>query len=133
MKSSSLFPVLTFRPAATFTDEAGSKRRARPAIERPTKEKQQIVITEIPYQVNKARVIERIASLVQEKKIEGIADIRDESDREGMRIVVEIKRGEQPEIILNNLYKHTQLQENFGMIMLAIVNGQPRELPLMEV
>ena len=106
--------------------------RAKAAIERPTKEKEQIVITEIPYQVNKARVIERIAELVQDKKIEGISDIRDESDREGMRIVVEIKRGEQPEIVLNNLYKHTQLQENFGMILLAIVNGQPRELPLME-
>jgi DNA gyrase subunit A len=106
--------------------------RAKAAIEHQTKEKEQIVITEIPYQVNKARVIERIANLVQDKKIEGISDIRDESDREGMRIVIEIKRGEQPEIILNNLYKHTQLQENFGMIMLAIVNGQPRELPLME-
>jgi len=106
--------------------------RAKAAIEHQTKEKEQIVITEIPYQVNKARVIERIASLVQDKKIEGIADIRDESDREGMRIVIEIKRGEQPEIILNNLYKQTQLQENFGMILLAIVNGQPRELPLME-
>jgi DNA gyrase subunit A len=106
--------------------------RAKAAIERQTKEKEQIVITEIPYQVNKARVIERIANLVQDKKIEGISDIRDESDREGMRIVVEIKRGEQPEIVLNNLYKHTQLQENFGMILLAIVNGQPRELPLME-
>src|SRR2546426_2224156 len=106
--------------------------RAKAAIERPTKEKQQIVITEIPYQVNKAKVIERIAQLVQEKKIEGIADIRDESDRDGMRIVIEIKRGEQPEVILNNLYKHTQLQENFGMIMLAIVNGQPRTLPLTE-
>jgi DNA gyrase subunit A len=106
--------------------------RAKAAIERQTKEKEQIVITEIPYQVNKARVIERIAHLVQDKKIEGISDIRDESDREGMRIVVEIKRGEQPEIVLNNLYKQTQLQENFGMIMLAIVNGQPRELPLLE-
>ena len=106
--------------------------RAKAAIERPTKEKEQIVITEIPYQVNKARVIERIAELVQDKKMEGISDIRDESDRDGMRIVVEIKRGEQPEIVLNNLYKHTQLQENFGMILLAIVNGQPRELPLME-
>jgi DNA gyrase subunit A len=96
------------------------------------KEKQQIVITEIPYQVNKSKVIERIAQLVQEKKIEGISDVRDESDRDGMRIVVELKRGEQPEVILNNLYKHTQLQENFGMIMLAIVNGQPRVLPLIE-
>src|SRR3972149_5497353 len=106
--------------------------RAKAAIERPTKEKQQIVITEIPFQVNKSKVIERIAELVQDKKIEGISDIRDESDREGMRIVVELKRGEQPEVILNNLYKHTQLQETFGMIMLAIVNGQPRTLPLIE-
>jgi DNA gyrase subunit A len=106
--------------------------RAKAAIERPAKEKQQIVITEIPYQVNKSKVIERIAQLVQEKKIEGISDVRDESDRDGMRIVVELKRGEQPEVILNNLYKHTQLQENFGMIMLAIVNGQPRVLSLTE-
>jgi DNA gyrase subunit A len=106
--------------------------RAKAAIERPTKEKQQIVITEIPYQVNKSKVIERIAQLVQEKKIEGISDVRDESDRDGMRIVVELKRGEQPEVILNNLFKHTQLQENFGMIMLAIVNGQPRILSLIE-
>ena len=101
--------------------------RAKAAIERPTKEKQQIVITEIPYQVNKAKTIERIAELVQEKKIEGISDVRDESDRDGMRVVVELKRGEQPEVILNNLYK-----ENFGMIMLAIVNGQPKTLPLID-
>ncbi|MBZ5564545.1 MAG: DNA gyrase subunit A [Acidobacteriia bacterium] len=106
--------------------------RAKAAIERPTKEKQQIVITEIPFQVNKSKVIERIAELVQDKKIEGISDIRDESDREGMRIVIELRRGEQPEVILNNLYKHTQLQETFGMIMLAIVNGQPRTLPLVD-
>ena len=106
--------------------------RAKAAIERPAKEKVQIVVTEIPYQVNKSRVIERIAELVQDKKIEGISDIRDESDRDGMRIVIEIKRGEQPEVILNNLYKHTQLQETFGMIMLAIVHGQPRTLPLIE-
>src|SRR6058998_192341 len=106
--------------------------RAKAAIERPTKEKQQIVITEIPYQVNKAKTIERIAQLVQEKKLEGISDMRDESDRDGMRIVIELKRGEQPEVLLNNLYKHTQLQENFGMIMLAIVNGQPKTLPLID-
>ena len=106
--------------------------RAKAAIERPAKEKVQIVVTEIPYQVNKSRVIERIAELVQDKKIEGISDIRDESDRDGMRIVIEIKRGEQPEVILNNLYKHTQLQETFGMIMLAIVHGQPRTLPLID-
>ncbi|MGH9468715.1 MAG: DNA gyrase subunit A, partial [Terriglobia bacterium] len=106
--------------------------RAKAAIERPSKDKQQIVITEIPFQVNKANVIKRIAALVQEKKIDGISDVRDESDREGMRIVVELRRGEQPEVILNNLYKHTQLQETFGMIMLAIVNGQPRTLSLPE-
>ncbi len=106
--------------------------RAKAAMESTGKDKVQIVITEIPYQVNKAKVIERIAELVQDKKIEGIADMRDESDREGMRIVIEVKRGEQPEVILNNLYKHTQLQETFGMIMLAIVNGQPRTLPLTE-
>jgi DNA gyrase subunit A len=118
--------------AAYETGRGQFTMRAKAAIERPTKEKQQIVITEIPYQVNKSKIVERIAQLVQEKKIEGISDIRDESDREGMRMVIELKRGEQPEVILNNLYKHTQLQENFGMIMLAIVNGQPRTLPLAE-
>jgi DNA gyrase subunit A len=106
--------------------------RAKAAIERPGKEKVQIVVTEIPFQVNKSRVIERIAELVQDKKIEGISDVRDESDRDGMRMVIEIKRGEQPEVILNNLYKHTQLQDTFGMIMLAIVHGQPRTLPLID-
>ena len=106
--------------------------RAKAAIERPAKEKVQIVITEIPFQVNKSKVIERIAELVQDKKIEGISDVRDESDRDGMRMVIELKRGEQAEVILNNLYKHTQLQETFGMIMLAIVHGQPRTLPLIE-
>jgi len=118
--------------AAYETGRGQFTMRAKAAIERPTKEKQQIVITEIPFQVNKAKTIERIAQLVQDKKIEGIADVRDESDREGMRIVVELKRGEQPEVILNNLFKHTQLQETFGMIMLAIVNGQPRTLSLIE-
>ncbi|MGH9447328.1 MAG: DNA gyrase C-terminal beta-propeller domain-containing protein, partial [Terriglobia bacterium] len=81
---------------------------------------------------NKANTIKRIAQLVQEKKIDGISDVRDESDRDGMRIVVELKRGEQPEVLLNNLYKHTQLQDTFGMILLAIVNGQPRTLSLLE-
>jgi DNA gyrase subunit A len=107
--------------------------RAKAAIERPTKEKQQIVISAIPFQVNKAKTIAHIAELVQNKKIEGISDVRDESDRDGMRIVIEIKRGEEPEVILNNLYKHTQLQDTFGMIMLAIVNGQPKVLSLIEV
>jgi len=106
--------------------------RAKAAIERPAKDKEQIVVTAIPYQVNKAKTIERIAELVQNKKIEGISDVRDESDRDGMRIVIEIKRGEQPEVVLNNLYKHTQLQETFGMILLAIVNGQPRTLSLID-
>ncbi|MGH9326944.1 MAG: DNA gyrase subunit A [Terriglobia bacterium] len=116
--------------AAYATGRGQFTMRAKAAIERPIKEKQQIVITEIPFQVNKAKVIERIAALVQDKKIEGISDVRDESDRDGMRIVVELKRGEQPEVALNNLYKHTQLQETFGMILLAIVNGQPRTMSL---
>jgi DNA gyrase subunit A len=139
----SLVPGPDFPTGAYIYGKSGIKKayeegrgqftmRAKAAIERPTKDKQQIVVTEIPYQVNKAKVIERIAELVQDKKIEGISDVRDESDRDGMRIVIEIKRGEQPEVILNNLYKHTQLQETFGMIMLAIVNGQPRTLPLVE-
>jgi DNA gyrase subunit A len=104
--------------------------RAKAAIETVGKDRENIVITEIPYQVNKARLIERIAELVQTKKIDGIADVRDESDREGMRVVIEVKRGEEPKLILNHLYKHTQMQESFGMILLAIVGGQPRELGL---
>jgi DNA gyrase subunit A len=108
------------------------KLRAKAAIERVGKDKEQIVVTEIPYQVNKAKLQEHAAALVNEKKIEGIADIRDESDREGMRIIFELKRGEQPEVVLNNLYKHTQMQTGFGIIMLAIVNGQPREVGLVE-
>jgi DNA gyrase subunit A len=92
-----------------------------------------IVFTEIPYQVNKARLIERIADLVREKIIEGISDLRDESDRDGMRIVVELKRGELPEVVLNNLYKHTPLQSSFGIIMLAIVGGRPKVLNLLEL
>jgi DNA gyrase subunit A len=108
--------------------------RARAAIEKQARgDKEMIVITEIPYQVNKAKLIERIAELVQEKKIEGISDLRDETDREGMRIVVELRRGEQPEVILNNLYKQTAMQTSFGVIMLAIVNGQPRVLDLAEI
>ena len=104
--------------------------RAKAAIETVAKDRENIVITEIPYQVNKSRLIERIAELVQTKKIEGISDVRDESDRDGMRVVIEVKRGEEPKIILNHLYKLTQMQESFGMILLSIVNGQPRELGL---
>jgi len=108
--------------------------RAKTTIERADKgERDRIVITEIPYGVNKARLLENIAELVNNKKIEGIADIRDESDREGIRVVIEIKRGELPEIILNNLYKHTALQTSFGIIMLAIVDKQPKLLNLLEM
>ena len=116
-----------------FTKGRGQlKLRARAAIERMGKDREQIVVTEIPYQVNKSRLIEHAAALLNDKNIEGISDIRDESDRDGLRIVFELKRGEQAEVILNNLYKHTQLQIGFGVIMLSIVNGQPRELGLID-
>src|SRR5262249_18057027 len=108
------------------------KIRAKAAIEKMGKDREQIVVTEIPYQVNKARLIKDTSVLVNEKKLEGISDIRDESDRDGMRIVYELKRGEQAEVVLNNLYKHTQLQIGFGVIMLSIANGQPRELGLID-
>ena len=105
--------------------------RARAAIEKqPHGDRNMIVIREIPFQVNKARLIEKIADLVQSKRIDGITDLRDESDRDGMRIVVELRRGEQPEVILNNLYKLTPMQSSFGVIMLAIAEGQPRVLNL---
>lgn len=107
--------------------------RAKAAIEQAGKDRENIVVTEIPYQVNKARLIERIAELTQTKKLEGISDVRDESDREGMRIVIELKRGEEAKLILNNLFKYTQMQESFGMILLAIVGGQPKELPLVDL
>ena len=105
--------------------------RARAAIEKqPQGDRNMIVIREIPFQVNKAKLIEKIADLVQSKRIDGISDLRDESDRDGMRIVVELRRGEQPEVILNNLYKLTPMQSSFGVIMLAIAEGQPRVLNL---
>ncbi len=108
--------------------------RAKHEIETSKKgDRQSIIFTEIPYQVNKARLIERIADLVREKVMEGISDLRDESDRDGMRIVVELKRGELPEVVLNNLYKHTPLQSSFGIIMLAIVGGRPKVLSLLEL
>src|SRR5215472_853335 len=107
--------------------------RAKAAIEQRGKDREDIVITELPYQVNKARLIEHIAELINNKKIDGIADVRDESDREGMRIVVELKRDEEPQIILNKLFKMTQMQESYGMILLAIVGGQPRELGLLDL
>ena len=106
--------------------------RARAAIENVTKEKQAIIVTEIPYQVNKARLIERIADLVNDKTIDDISDIRDESDRDGMRIVIELKRGAEPQIVLNQLFKHTSMQEGFSMILLAVVNQQPKEMGLIQ-
>jgi DNA gyrase subunit A len=113
------------------TGRGSLKIRAKHSFEDMKKgDRQQIVITEIPYQVNKSRLIETAAALVNDKKIEGISEIRDESDRDGMRIVFELKRGEQAEVILNNLFKNTQLQISFGIINLSIVNGQPRELGL---
>jgi len=108
--------------------------RARAFIERDRKgEREYIIITELPYQTNKAKLIERIAELVQEKVIEGIANIRDESDREGMRVVLELKRNEVGEVILNQLYKHTQMQTSFGIILLAIHQNQPKLLSLKEM
>ncbi len=108
--------------------------RARALIERDRKgERESIVVTELPYQTNKAKLIERIAELIQEKVIEGIAGVRDESDREGMRVVIELKRNEVPEVILNQLYKNTQMQTSFGIILLAIHQNQPKLLSLKEM
>jgi DNA gyrase subunit A len=120
---------------SAYTTGRGSiTLRAKAATEESKKgDKVAIVITEIPFQVNKKRLLENIADLVREKTIEGISDLRDESDRDGMRIVIELKRGEVPEVILNNLYKHTQLQTTFGIIMLAIVGGRPKVLPIIDI
>ncbi|ASQ45707.1 DNA gyrase subunit A [Legionella clemsonensis] len=108
--------------------------RARTEIETENQTgRQSIIITELPYQVNKARLVEKIAELVREKRIEGISGLRDESDKQGMRVVIELKRGEVPEVILNNLYAHTQMQNVFGINMVALVDGQPRTLNLKEV
>ena len=109
------------------------KVRARAVIEELPKGKQQIVVTEIPYQVNKAKLVERIAELVKDKKVEGISDLRDESNRKGMRIVIELKRDVNANIVLNNLYKHSQMEETFSVIMLALVNGQPKVLNLKQI
>ena len=120
--------------SAYETGRGSIKIRARALIERGRKnERDRIVITEIPYQVNKGRLLENIAALVNSKKIEGVADIRDESDRDGMRIVFEIKRGELPEIILNSLYKHTSLQVSYGIILLAILEKQPKLMGLRDM
>jgi DNA gyrase subunit A len=119
---------------AYMTGRGSIMMRARTEIETNKKgDRQSIIVTEIPYQVNKVKVIERIADLVRDKVIEGISDLRDESDRDGMRMVIELKRGETPEVVLNNLYKHTQLQMSFGVIMLAIVGGRPKVMTLLEL
>ena len=119
---------------AYLTGRGSITMRARTEIEEAKKgERVAIIVNEIPYQVNKSRLLEKIADLVREKVIEGIADLRDESDRHGMRIVIELRRGEVPEVVLNNLYKHTALQTSFGIIALAIVAGRPRVLPLLDL
>jgi len=120
--------------AAYETGKGVIQLRGRAIIERDRKgERESIIITELPYQTNKAKFIERVAELVQEKTIEGISTIRDESDREGMRVVIELKRNEVSEVILNQLYKHTQMQTSFGIILLAIHQNQPKLLPLKEI
>ena len=119
---------------AYLTGRGGVIMRAKAEIEVSKKgDRSAVVISEIPYQVNKARLIERIADLVRDKTIEGISDIRDESDRDGLRIAIDLKRGEVGDVVLNNLYKHTALQSSFGVIMLAIVGGRPRVLSLVEL
>ena len=109
------------------------KVRARAEVEEHGKNRERIVVTELPYQVNKARLMEKIAELVKDKKIEGISELRDESDKDGMRMVIELKRGEVSEVILNNLYQHTQMQTVFGINMVALVDGQPRLLNLKQI
>jgi DNA gyrase subunit A len=115
------------------TGRGSLKVRAVTQIEESTSGKSKIVVTELPYQVNKARLAEKIADLVKTQKLKDIADLKDESNREGMRLVIETKRGANPNVVLNQLYKHTQLQENFGIIMLALVDGVPRTLNLSEM
>ena len=116
-----------------FTGHGRIEVRAKTNIEQMSGNRSRIVVTEIPYQVNKAKLVEKIAELVHEKRVEGISDIRDESDRQGMRIVIELKKDVYPQVILNTLYKHTSLQETFGANMLALVNGQPKILTLRDM
>jgi DNA gyrase subunit A len=129
--------IIYGRQGITDTYQTGKGRivvRARAQVEeKESTGRSQIVVTEIPYMVNKARLIEQIAELVRDRKIEGISDLRDESDRDGMRVVIELKRDATPLVVLNNLYKHTQMQTTFGAIMLALVNGQPRVMDLKEM
>jgi DNA gyrase subunit A len=108
--------------------------RARAEVEEEADTgRQRIVVTELPYQVNKARLLEKIAELVKEKRVEGITELRDESDKDGMRVVMELRRGEIAEVVLNNLYQHTQLQSVFGINTVALVDGQPRTLNLKQL
>ncbi len=117
-----------------YTTGRGRVRvRGKIEIEEAKNGRQSLIINEIPYQLNKSSLIEKIANLVKEKKIVGISDLRDESDRDGIRVVIELKRGEEPELVLNSLYKYTELQTTFGMIMLALVNNVPRVLNLKEI
>ncbi|MBR4080782.1 MAG: DNA gyrase subunit A [Clostridia bacterium] len=118
---------------AYFTGHGSITVRARTEVEQMSANRSRIVVTEIPYQVNKSNLVKKIAELVHEKRIDGISDIRDESDRNGMRIVIELKKDVYPQVVLNFLYKHTSLQENFGANMLALVNGKPRVLNLREL
>ena len=119
--------------SAYMTGRGVVKMRAQARIEKMQNGKNRILVTELPYQVNKARLIEKIADLVRDKAIDGITDLRDESDRKGMRVVIELRRDVNPDVVLNQLYKHTQLQETFGIIMLALVNGKPQVLNLQQV
>jgi DNA gyrase subunit A len=117
-------------PAAYKTGRGRFMMRSKCGLEQITGGRQAIIVSEIPYQVNKSNLIKRIAELVTEKIVDDISDVRDESDRDGMRIVIELKRGAQHEIVLNQLFKHTSMQESFSMIFLAVHNGQPKEFPL---
>src|SRR6267154_718610 len=118
---------------AAYTHGRGKfMMRAKAAIDEGPQGRKSIIVREIPYQVNKAKIVERIAQLVNDKVIDDISDVRDESGRDGMRIVVELKRGAEAQIILNQLFKHTQMQESFSMIFLAVVNGQPKEMGLVK-
>lgn len=118
---------------AYLTGRGLIKMRAKAHIETLANGKPRIIVTELPYQVNKARLVEKIAELVRDKEIDGITDLRDESDRDGMSVVIELRKDSNPQVVLNQLYKHTQLQESFGAIMLALVDGRPRVLNLKEM
>ena len=119
--------------SAVMTGRGSIVMRGRAAVEEIRKDREAIIITEIPYQVNKASMIEKIAELVREKTIEGIADLRDESDRHGMRVVVELKRDAVPDVVLNQLYRYSQLQTSFGANMLALNNGRPQLMNLRQM